>query len=172
MKCWILSGTYSTNPCVRYRFLNFRLLLTYHWRRWRMLSITPDRVSISFITQETLRSLGAQKISPWFSQLLFFAVNSVEDFLNVVFTARNQMVWWCPKQNVCQKSSLFLLKNLSCGYFMSSVPFSKSACDLGYISEIKKAENSWSRKKYENHGKWFYWLQSIVLLTSKPQSTQ
>ena len=52
MKCWILSGTCS-NHCVRYRFLNFKLLLTYHWRRWKknVLSITPDWVSISFITE-------------------------------------------------------------------------------------------------------------------------
>ena len=59
MKCWILSGTCS-NHCVRYRFLNFRLLLTYHWAEKEVkeeCAFNYPRLSFNLIYYRTLRSL-------------------------------------------------------------------------------------------------------------------
>ena len=58
MKCWILSGTCS-NHCVRYRFLNFRLLLTYHWAEKEVkeeCAFNYPRLSFNLIYYRTLRS--------------------------------------------------------------------------------------------------------------------
>ena len=120
MKCWILSGTCS-NHCVRYRFLNFRLLLTYHWAEKEVkeeCAFNYPRLSFNLIYYRTLRSLP----SPVFLSSRSFFRGEFR-FECCVVTARNQMVFRCclKKQNVCQKSSFFSFL-LSCCYTVFQLP--------------------------------------------------
>ena len=126
MKCWILSGTCS-NHCVRYRFLNFRLLLTYHWAEKEVkeeCAFNYPRLSFNLIYYRTLRS--PFQVLFFSLQEVFFAVNFG---LNVVSSQhatrwffgvalRNKMSvknhlffrFCCPVVTLCSKCPIFVQK--------------------------------------------------------------